>query len=164
MPTPFDQLLGALPNLPITMEGHTPSPAMFGWMQAVVNALLAQGGSIVSVPILASEAIPSGAVVNVWDDGGCAVRNADGGAYDMTADGFVVQGVSTGDTASVLFIGLVTGASGLTPGPVYLGDAPGTVSSTPLTGSGQTSQRVGTCVDDGGSTWWFNPWPGLKLR
>jgi hypothetical protein len=76
--------------------------------------------------IQASENLAAGDPVNVHSVGGAArVRKADASS-GKEAHGFVLVSVTSGQTATVLFEGTNTAATGLTPGArVYLGAAVG---------------------------------------
>lgn len=94
---------------------------------------------------VASEAIGSGKLVNIWSDSGVAkARLADASAVGKRAMGYVPTGVASGATVTVWFAGANSSVSGLTPGTdVFLATTPGGVTSTAPSGSGQIVQRVG---------------------
>lgn len=95
--------------------------------------------------IQASEALPAGSLVNVWNSGGQArVRLADA-ATAKRADGFVQDTVANGAPAKVFFEGTLTGLSGLTAGDAFLGTA-GAITNTPPSGAGVLRQSVGVAV------------------
>lgn len=96
--------------------------------------------------IVASENLAGGDFVNVWDDAGTAkVRKADATASGKEIDGFVLDAVNSGQNASVYFEGRNTALSGLTVGARYYLSAasPGTITTTPPTGTGKVVQFVG---------------------
>lgn len=96
--------------------------------------------------IVASENLTGGDFVNVWDDAGTAkVRKADATASGKEIDGFVLDAVNSGQNASVYFEGRNTALSGLTIGARYYlsASAPGTITTTPPTGTGKVVQFVG---------------------
>lgn len=96
-----------------------------------------------SASIQASEALAAGNLVNIYNLAGSArVRKADYSSA-KPANGFVLAAVASGAVATVFFEGRVTGLSGLTPGPQYLG-ANGGVVASPGTGVGAIAQAVGT--------------------
>lgn len=93
----------------------------------------------------ASEAIAAYALVNIYDAGGGVfkVRNADADA-GKPCHAFVRAAYANTETVTVHAFGVVTGQSGLIPGFVYLGTAPGSSTSTvPVTGK---AQRVGVAL------------------
>lgn len=96
--------------------------------------------------IVASETLASGAFVNVFNDAGTAkVRNADATAAGKEADGFVIDGVASGASATVYFEGRNTSQTGLTIGARYYLSAatPGAATLTPPTGTGRVVQYLG---------------------
>ena len=114
--------------------------------------------------LVASENIAAHALVNVWSNSGAFdARNADTTssiAAPKDAHGFLASAVTTGGVAQVLFQGFITGLSGLTPGPAFLG-ATGAITSTPNVTAGQISQQVGIAVS--ATTIWFAPQPAIGL-
>lgn len=67
--------------------------------------------------VIASEAIPAGSLVDVYNNGGVlTMRKADATAAGKEADGFVIGAVANGGTGTVYFEGTITGLTGLTPG------------------------------------------------
>jgi hypothetical protein len=102
-----------------------------------------------SKTVLASEAIPAGALVNVYNNAGTLnVRKADATAAGKEANGFCVSAISSGQSGLVYFEGTITGASGLTPGGrCYTSAAsPGAITQTPPSASGNVIQFVGVAV------------------
>jgi hypothetical protein len=95
--------------------------------------------------LTASEALASGAFVNVWNNSGVfAVRNADGSTTGKEAHGFVLTSVASAGTATVYFNGTNNAVTGATPGVQYLSDsAVGSFTSTPPSTAGHTVQRIG---------------------
>jgi hypothetical protein len=93
--------------------------------------------------ILATEDLPAGALVNVWNDGwGARVRLADA-ALNRRADGFVRAAAPQGTLAGVLFGGLDELPYTVTPGVQYLRQF-GLADSLPPATPGWIVQRVGT--------------------
>lgn len=109
--------------------------------------------------LVASEAIPAGAFVNIWSNAGVAnVRKADASTAGKQADGFVLTAVASSGTAAVYNASQTnTQLSGLTPGTLYfLSDAsPGGVISAAPVGSGNTVQPLGKASS--ATTITFNP-------
>jgi len=94
--------------------------------------------------IIASESLAAGAFVNIWNNAGVAnVRNATATGTGKDAHGFVLAPFSSLATALVYFGGPNTAVSAATPGQVFLGSGAGTFSSTAITGTGNTVQRIG---------------------
>ena len=96
-----------------------------------------------SASIATSEALSAGNLVNVYNlTGSARARKADFSSA-KPANGYVLAAVASGATATVFFEGRITGLTGLTPGPQYLG-ANGAVVATPGTGAGAIAQMIGT--------------------
>jgi hypothetical protein len=94
--------------------------------------------------IVASEALAAGNLVNIWNDGGVAkVRKADATVAGKEAQGFVLDAVSSGASATVYFEGNNTAVTGRTPGLQYLATTAGTTATAAPTGAGNVVQRVG---------------------
>lgn len=103
------------------------------------------GGSVDTMAATASENLAAGALCNIWNNGGSFnVRNADaskGTGYE--AHGWTDAAVTSGNAATVRFLGVNAHSSGLTPGPVFLGNV-GAATSTAPTTAGYLSQEVGS--------------------
>ena len=86
--------------------------------------------------------------MNVYNSGGTArVRAASAATLTTHANGCILNAVSNGATATVYSAALVTGLSGLTPGPIFLGTTPGALVSTPPTAAGNIVQLLGYAPD-----------------
>lgn len=99
--------------------------------------------------IQASENLAAGDFVNIWSDSGTAkVRKADASTAGKEANGFVLAAVTAGNNATVYFEGTNNQLSSLTPGLMYFLSAttPGTVTTTPPSGSGNIVQKVGRAI------------------
>lgn len=93
-----------------------------------------------------SEAIASGAYVNVFNSSGVVkVRNADA-ATGRPAHGFVPVGVASGANATVYFEGTNTALTGRTLGATQWLGAAGAGAETPPTASGAIVQQVGVAI------------------
>lgn len=91
--------------------------------------------------LMASEALSAGNLVNFWADGGTAkMRKADA-SDDRAADGYVLQAVASGSKGYAFADGINDSASGLTVGPLYLGES-GAASSSE-SGPGGIVQSIG---------------------
>jgi hypothetical protein len=99
--------------------------------------------------VLASEAIPAGSLVDVYNNAGTLnMRKADATSSGKEADGFVLAAVSNGGTGTVYFEGTITGLTGLTPGGrcyVPVGST-GVPTQTIPAASGNVLQFVGIAV------------------
>lgn len=103
--------------------------------------------------IVASEALAAGDFVNIYSNAGTAnVRKASAVDDTKPANGFVLDNVDSGGSATVYFEGANTALSGLTPGTVYVLSAatPGALvalSSGP-SATGNVLQTLGTSTSD----------------
>ncbi len=97
---------------------------------------------------LASEAIPAGRYVNIYDNAGTpTIRLADGNTVAKKAWGYATAAIAANQTGSIMFDDLNGGLTGLTTGDVYLSaTTPGGVTSTPPTGAGKIVQRLGVAT------------------
>lgn len=113
--------------------------------------------------IQASETLAASDLVNIWNSGGLArVRKADATTAGKEANGFVLAGVTSGQTATVYLEGTVTGLSALTVGDrVYLSTSPGAITVSPPSASNNVVQFVGTVVSPTEFT--FEPSDGVIL-
>ena len=96
--------------------------------------------------IVASENLAAGDFVNIWNDASTAkARKADASSAGKEVDGFVLDAVNSGQSASVYFEGRNTALSGLTVGARYYlsATAAGTITTAPPTGTGQVVQFMG---------------------
>lgn len=98
--------------------------------------------------ILAGEILNAGDLVEIYDDGGGAVRVRKADNSNLRrAHGFVLTGVGIGGTVEVHFLtGTNTVLTGLVPGTTYYLGTAGGVSSTPPALTGTLYQRVGVAV------------------
>lgn len=99
-----------------------------------------------AVSFVASEAIASGAFVNITSDG--KMRNAVATAIGFQAHGYVNANVASGASGTVNFDDTNTGVTGLTPGATYFlsaGTAGGVVTAPP-TATGQILQKLGVAT------------------
>lgn len=96
----------------------------------------------------ASEDLAANDVVNLYDNAGTlSVRKASAADATKPAHGYVKEAVTSGGNATVYTDGFLPG-SGLTIGSKYFLDAtnPGTVTTTPPSGSGNIVQAVGVAI------------------
>lgn len=89
------------------------------------------GGGDLSQLVLASELLPSGSLVNLWNNGGTPNARLADNATLKQADGFVNAATLQGQLATVLGIGFNTQLGGLTPGSSYYLGASGGVTLAP---------------------------------
>jgi hypothetical protein len=121
-------------------------------------------GSDSKAAILASEAIPAGSLVDVYNNAGTLnMRKADATAAGKEADGFVIGAIANGGTGTVYFEGTITGLTGLTPGArVYTPVGAGGVPSMAVpAASGNVVQFVGVALSATEVT--FEPEDGIIL-
>jgi hypothetical protein len=112
-----------------------------------VTGNLAASNSWMVISVQASEAITGPALVNLWNSSSALrVRNADNTSTLKQAHGVALSSISSGSSGNVLVFGIpVTGLSGLTIGPYFLGTTGGLTSSAP-TASGSIIQATGFAV------------------
>ena len=88
-------------------------------------------------PLVASEALSAGNLVNVWSSAGTE-------AVGKPCDGYVLDTVTSGATVSVYFGRKITGLTGIVPGArYYLSKTPGGFTATPVSGVGAVDQLIG---------------------
>ena len=95
----------------------------------------------------AFENLNAGDFVNIFNDSGMAkVRKADASMTGREAMGFVDKSATSGNTVQVYLEGSNHALTGLLPGTRYYLSAtvPGTVTATPVSGSGRIHQYIGT--------------------
>lgn len=112
------------------------------------NSMMPIGMGADTKDLPASEGLSGGDFVNVWLDGATVkVRKADATTAGKEADGFVLEAVESGATATVYFEGTNTARSGLTAGTEYFlsATAGGAVATAP-SGSGNVVQRIGKAL------------------
>lgn len=103
------------------------------------------GADVASV--VAAETLQAGRLVYINASGQAALASA--AVSGFAAKGFVRETYNSAQTAMVYFEGRLTGLTGLTPGArYYLSDAtPGTVTNTPVSGTGKKHQFIGCAID-----------------
>lgn len=97
--------------------------------------------------LTAGETLSAGNLVYVNASG--SVLKADASAASKEAVGFVLSAITNAASGTVYFgSGIITGLSGLTAGSAYfLSDStPGSVTTTPPTGTNKIVQRVGRAI------------------
>jgi hypothetical protein len=98
--------------------------------------------------IVASENLAAGDFVNIYNDTGTAkVRKADASTSGKYAHGFVLEAVTSGDSALVYCEGPNTAVTSATPGEVFLSaTTAGGFTSTAPTGNGKVVQKIGVAT------------------
>lgn len=93
----------------------------------------------------ASEDLAGGDMVNLWDDSGTIkARKADATSAGKEADGFVSSSVTSGNSATVVLDGTLSGLSGLTIGAEYfLSTTGGAITATAPSSTNNVYQSVG---------------------
>lgn len=109
------------------------------------TTVLPTGVGAETATVTTSEAIAAGAFVNIWNNSGVVVRNADSTTSGKQAHGFVLSAFGNGVTATVYFAGINTAVTGQTPGQVWLGTVGAAVSTAPST-TGNLVQPIGTAI------------------
>lgn len=102
----------------------------------------------ISSSFVASETLFSGNYINIWDYNGVSqVRKTDANDSGRFAVGYINSNYNSGDAVDVEYLGLNKGFTGLSVGkPYYLSLISGNVTESPLTGSNQIFQNIGTAV------------------
>lgn len=113
-------------------------------------SMMPSGIGAESLPVLASEALSAGDMVNIYSNAGVLnVRKADASAANQgkIADGYVKTSFANATTATVFTdVGsILTGLTGLTIGSFYFlsSTTPGALQATAPTTPGHTRQRLG---------------------
>jgi len=99
--------------------------------------------------VTAAEALPKGALVNLFPVGGVTrARKADSlsASGAKKTDGYALVATDQGDPVAVYRDGVNDALSGLSPGLDYYMGPSGTVTATEPTASGQTAQYVGKAL------------------
>lgn len=91
--------------------------------------------------VKATEDIPAGAMVNLYNSSGLKARNASAAALTTLCKAYATGTIQSGDFGEVIVMhGVVVGITGLVPGTTYyLSDTAGYISSSP----GTNTQKVG---------------------
>lgn len=145
------QAAGQLTEEAAATDGGAPNagkiPELDGNGRLHIN-MMPSGIGADTASIVASEALAAGDEVNIFNDGGTPkMRKADASTSGKEAHGFVLAAVSADVAGTVYFEGLNDQVSGMVAGPVYLSAAaPGTVTATPPSGSGNIVQRLGVAL------------------
>jgi hypothetical protein len=113
--------------------------------------------------VTASEAIFAGAIVSLWSNSGVLnVQKANATDTTEPADAFAPLAIGNGAAGIVVFNGVNTAISGLTPGVrQYLSLTDGIVTATPPSSVGNIIQSVGVALS--ATRLMFRPAPGVKL-
>ena len=150
-----DKFLKLVNGVPTEMEGRVQSAGAgdAGKLVALdstgkLDETLMPTGIAADVALIeASENLSAGDFVNVYDSSGAKCRKADASTAGKHAHGFVLDGVTSGATATVYFEGPNDQITGATPGDIYLSDStPGGFTSTAPSGAGKVVQRLGVAT------------------
>ena len=107
------------------------------------NSMMPVGIGADTQSVTASEDLAAGDFVNVYNSSGAKCRKADASTAGKEASGFVLAGVTSGNSATIYFEGTNTQVTGMTPGTVFLSTTPGIATSTAPSASGNVVQRIG---------------------
>ncbi len=129
----------------------------------LTNSVMPDGTGSEQITAVATEAIPAGSVVNLWDNGGVLSARLANAATRLRAIGFVTETKSSGQTITVLIEGSVTGLSSIVPAtPYYLSaTVPGAFTATAPNTPGHISQEIGVGVTTTSVT--FEPATPIKI-
>lgn len=116
--------------------------------QGVFDETLLPPGIAADVALVeASENLSAGDFVNIYDASGAKCRKADASTSGKHAHGFVLNGVTSGNTATVYFEGTNNQVVDAVPGDIYLSaTTPGGFTSTAPSGAGKVVQKLGVAV------------------
>jgi hypothetical protein len=116
--------------------------------QGVFDETLLPPGIAADVALVeASENLSAGDFVNIYDASGAKCRKADASTAGKHAHGFVLDGVTSGNNATVYFEGTNNQVVDAAPGDVYLSaTTPGSFTSTAPSGTGKVVQRLGVAT------------------
>jgi len=104
------------------------------WDEAGGEWVPGSTGGVVSIDVTAGVSLAAGDMVNLYNDGGGKARLADA-SLSRPTHGFVDEAVTSGNTATVILVGVIEGLSGMTPGATqYLGDDGAATETAPTAG------------------------------
>ena len=108
-------------------------------------SVLPTGVGADTVVIVASEALPAGSWINIFDSAGSSrARLADATTAGREASGFVLAAVASAASATVYLEGNNGGVTGMSPGQkTYLSTTAGVGTNTPPAAAGNIVQRLG---------------------
>jgi hypothetical protein len=114
------------------------------------------------VSVTAATALAQWNLVNTYLDGvTLKARKADAGTNKYKAIGFCPEIIENAAEGNIQTDGYIT-CVGFTPGEdVYLSDTPGTVTQTPVSGTGKIHQKVGFAISP--TQWAFAPEEDIEL-
>jgi hypothetical protein len=129
--------------------------------EVTVPTLAISNGSPATAEILASENIPHGSFVNVFNNGGAtAIRLADASDPDKFASGFAPYTINSGSSGYVAFGGINTSVS-VAQGvaQVWLSDTvPGGFATVPPSTPGHIVQALGSAIPGAGIAFYPQGW------
>ena len=102
-----------------------------------------------AMPVVTSEALTAGDLVNVWDSAGSFRARKASASAPYPCHGFVLASYASGAVALVYSMGYNPFVTGLSPGIQFLSTTAGKCASAPPTSVGAIAQRVGIA---GGAT------------
>ena len=134
-------------------------PALNGSGVFDASMLVNAPAGLLSLQLAATEAVAQGALCNIFSASGTeSVQNADGSAAGTKpCNGYAPAAIAQGATGTVVVSkSVITGLSGLTPGPAFLSEtAKGGVQAAGSTTAGHTFQKVGEALS--ANTLLFDP-------
>jgi len=161
----LQQLLGKLVEyVPVTVSAGAASAGQIPALNnagTLDNSVMPSGVAPDVIIANTSEALVSGAFVNIWSNAGAfAIRNADASVLGKEAHGFVLAAVASGASATAQLSGINTGVTGQVPGFVYLSaTTPGQSSAVAPGAAGQTVQNLGMAIS--ATSIQFDPQPSI---
>lgn len=141
----LEEVEGLVTSVGATDAGKIPALDATG---RLTNSVMPIGYGDETKLLTAYENISAGQWVNIFLDGGVAkIRKADATTIGKEADGFILVGVTTGNTVLTYQEGYNTQCAGLTIGATYyLDTTAGGITATPPSATGNVVQSVGKAV------------------
>ena len=121
------------------------------WEVIKGDSFTLQAGNLNRFYVEASELIPYGAAINLWNNGGILMaQNANATTHTKPCQGFcsTIGGIAVGTAGEVILNAGIARLSGLTLGAnYYLSGTNGLLTTVPLTGAGNIEQFCGVAID-----------------
>lgn len=120
-------------------------PALDGTGRFHVS-MMPVGIGVESKSIVTSEDLSASDLVNLWNDAGTQKARKADASNGRRAHAYVLEAVTSGQTATVRFEQSITGLTGRTPGKMQFLGLAGAMTETPPSTAGHISQQVGVAV------------------
>jgi hypothetical protein len=110
------------------------------------ETMMPVGIGVESKSMVASENLSASDLVNIWNDSGTQKARKADASNNRRAHGYVLEAVTSGQSATVRFEQSITGLSGLTPGATQFLGVSGAMTATPPSTATHISQQIGVAV------------------